>query len=359
MTQASMHRLAQHRAQSWWPAVAAVAVSIGSMAWAAPCPSKTSIGGFPGMRFEDESFAFRSPLNVNPDGAKASYTVGDHGYTYISNGMNRRSGSGWASCVNENKLCSSQFKEAEDKAFGPGSPEFCAFALEVEPIPPQTSTQECGDGRKIIGNGKGRPILGPDQLGTVEGGKTSYYKSMTHLNQQIDKKRLSVDSMIVPMIVVPASKKEMLGRIAYVTFQGKSTLAVVGDTGPDLGEGSIALHELLVYGALQDPPPIGPIKLADRCGPVEMKVKQPYAIRPDTKDDLCKPGRKMQGAADIRGYGTIPGGVVTVVLGKARLPMLSSTLSKDAITLSSIKKASDDAGYTAETLDRMAQCLKP
>lgn len=328
------------------------------MTWAQTC-TPTNLGGFPGARFSDGSFGFQSHLKVNPDGGKASYTLGDHGYTYISNGVSKRSWGTWTSCEPLAANCGNLFKEAEVGAFGPGTQEFCAFALEVEPIPPKTATQECGKGRKIIGNGKGRPILGSDQLDTVDGKKTRYYKSMTHLNQWIDGKALSVDSITIPMIVVPTGNGEMLGRIAYVSHGGKSTFAVVGDTGPNLGEGSIALHELLRYGELQTPPPIGPIKIEDRCGPVEKGVKPPYSVRPDVRNDICKSNQKMRGAADIRGYANIPNGVTTIVLGKARLPMRSATVVGETITLNSIKKAFDDAGYTTEILNRMARCLSP
>lgn len=37
--------------------------------------------------FKDGSIAVRARLAVNPDGGKGAYTVGDHGFTYIANGL--------------------------------------------------------------------------------------------------------------------------------------------------------------------------------------------------------------------------------------------------------------------------------
>ena len=39
--------------------------------------------------FADGSIAVRAPLAVNPDGGPGSYTMGDHGFTYIANGLAR------------------------------------------------------------------------------------------------------------------------------------------------------------------------------------------------------------------------------------------------------------------------------
>jgi hypothetical protein len=37
--------------------------------------------------FDDGSIAVRARLSVNPDGGAGSYTVDDHGFTYIANGL--------------------------------------------------------------------------------------------------------------------------------------------------------------------------------------------------------------------------------------------------------------------------------
>jgi hypothetical protein len=80
----------------------------------------------------------------------------------------------------------------------------------------------------------------------------------------------------------------MVGHVAWVAFNGKSTFAVVGDTGPAFGEGSIALHQLLRYGQLA-PQLVGPdhdarallsdgvvdtgaIRVASRCGKRQLQA---------------------------------------------------------------------------------------
>ncbi|MEJ8851817.1 hypothetical protein [Variovorax rhizosphaerae] len=333
----------------------AFAVATAAAAPPASCPGPTTIGGLPGARFADGSFGVKGPLAVNPDGAKASYTVGDHGFTYISNGMDR-----WnpkVSCLASGSNCSSLFLQAEKGAFAPGTPEFCVYAIEVEALAPGGQTVACGGGKKVIGNGKGRPRVGQDQLDTIEGGKTRYYASMTHLNQLVDGMVRSIDSATVPAIVVPTSSPDLLGRVVYVTFEGRSTVAVAGDTGPRFGEGSIALHELLRYGSLQTPQKIGPISIANRCGDAEKSLKAPYESRPDKgKGDLCnRPGARL-GPADVRAYTGIDAGVTMVLLGKARLPM-KSIVSQVPVTVDALRKAATDAGYTDESMQRTAACL--
>ncbi|WP_423391980.1 hypothetical protein [Burkholderia sp. LMG 21824] len=323
---------------------------------AATCPGPAMIGGLPGARFQDGSFGVNGPLAVNPDGAKASYTKGDHGFTYISNGMDLFNPK--ASCQSRGSDCGRKFREAETHGFGPGTPEFCVYAIDVEPIPPKTATIDCGNGKKVIGNGKGRPRVGEDQLDTVDGGKTSYYVSMTRLNQLLDGKARPIDSAIVPSIVVPTGESDLVGRIVYVAYQGRSTLAVAGDTGPRFGEGSIALHEMLRYGDLQTPPKIGPISLSSRCGEDERALKPPFESRPDLRGDQCTQGVVSQrGGADIRAYAGIDSGVTMVVLGKASLPM-KSAVSQVPVTLDALKEAANKAGYTDASLKAMASCLE-
>ncbi|KGS49964.1 fungal chitosanase of glycosyl hydrolase group 75 family protein [Burkholderia pseudomallei MSHR5613] len=322
---------------------------------AVTCPGPTTIGGLPGARFHDGSFGVKGPLAVNPDGAKASYTRGDHGFTYVSNGMDLFNPK--ASCQSRGSDCSKKFREAEARGFGQGTPEFCVYAIEVEPIPPKTATIDCGNGKKVIGNGKGRPRVGEDQLDTVDGGKTSYYVSMTRLNQLLGGKVRPIDSAMVPSIVVPTGEPNLVGRVVYVAYQGRDTLAVAGDTGPRFGEGSIALHEMLRYGGLQTPPKIGPISLSCRCGEEERALKPPFEARPDFRGDRCAQGVGQRGAADIRAYAGIDNGVTMVVLGKASLPM-KSAVSQVPVTLDALREAADKAGYTDASLKAMASCLE-
>ncbi len=319
------------------------------------CPGRTTIGGLPGAQFEDGSFGVTGPLNVNPDGAKASYTQDDRGFTYIANGMNRLNPA--VDCRKHLTDCAKAFRTAEDGQFGPGTPEFCVYAIEVDPIPPATKTLVCrGDGAKTIGNGKGRPRLGADRLDRIEGGQIGYYVSMTRLNQLVDGKPQAIDSLTVPGIVVPRTHADLVGRVVYAAYQGRSTLAVVNDTGPAFGEGSIALHEMLRYGALQTPPKIGPISVANRCHDAELAIKAPYTSRPDAANDRCDDPGKRRSPADVRAYTGIGSGVTMIVLGNASLPMKNGVATAP-VTPDALKQAANQAGYTDARLADMAHCL--
>ena len=320
------------------------------------CPSSTVIGGLTGARYRDGSFGVRGPLNVNPDGTNASYTEGDHGFTYIANGMEllnpRRS------CKPRANACREKFLRAESGGFGPGTQEFCVFAMEVEQISPRTELQSCGRGKKVIGNGKGRPRFGDGTLATFAGEQTRYYVSTTHLQQIVDGKTGYIDSAVVPSIVVPGEQANLLGRVVYVSYQGRSALAVVGDTGPNFGEGSIALHQLLLYGSIEKPPLVGPIPLSRRCEHAELSLRAPFESRPDLEGDTCRPGHKPRGDSDVRAYKAIGGGVTMVVLGRASLPMTGIT-SQIPVTQESLKAAAEKAEYSDVSMAAMAACLAP
>src|SRR5262249_18404552 len=115
--------------------------------------------------FDDGSIAVRARLAVNPDGGAASYTAGDHGFTYIANGMGRWNGRASSSC---DSGCGAEFASAERGGFSPGTPAFCVFAIEVEPFAAGQSVKSCGSGKSVVGNGLGKPKLGA-VLETVTG----------------------------------------------------------------------------------------------------------------------------------------------------------------------------------------------
>lgn len=75
----------------------------------------------------------RTQLQVNPDGTAASYLPGDHGYTYLANGVNLIENGKMLHCLNHVSKCRMNWAAAEGEDFGPGSPEFCVFALEAAP----------------------------------------------------------------------------------------------------------------------------------------------------------------------------------------------------------------------------------
>ncbi|NIF69760.1 hypothetical protein F3J16_06085 [Burkholderia sp. Ap-962] len=317
------------------------------------CLGSTTIGGQTGFRFSDQSFGVTGELTVNPDGTKGAYTVGDHGYTYIANGMDRYAPP--LSCQQAGADCHWVFVEAEQGDFGPGTPQFCVYAIEVEPYAKDGQLHSCGAGKLVIGNGLGRPRLGADLLDTIEGGKTGYYVSMTHLRQHVGNDEFALDSLLVPSIVAPAGRPDLLGRIAYVLYGERHALAVVGDTGPAFGEGSIALHELLLYGQRQIPPKIGPIAAEHRCGSSE-RVMPPYRSMPDRRHDSCRAGVQPAGPADIRAYETIARGVTMIVLGHARVPMHGQTATQGLVTQSMLEEAATQAGYGDADLQAMASC---
>ena len=74
----------------------------------------------------NSTIAMSTGLAVNPDGAVQSYTVGDHGFTYISNGLNLWEHGRQVACsTKENgSHCRSAFQQAEARGFTAGTAEF-------------------------------------------------------------------------------------------------------------------------------------------------------------------------------------------------------------------------------------------
>ena len=103
--------------------------------------------------FADGSIAVRARLAVNPDGATASYTVGDGGFTYIANGLDRWQGGATRSC--QSGGCRADFLQTERQGFGPGSPAFCVYALEVEPSRRAAASRPAGRARPSSATGWG------------------------------------------------------------------------------------------------------------------------------------------------------------------------------------------------------------
>lgn len=120
----------------------------------------------------------------------------------------------------------------------------------------------------------------------------------------VDNKSVYVDSAAIPGLVVPRIRSSLLGSLAWVRYGDKEVFAIVNDTGPKFGEGSVALIQLLRYGAIQPFQPIGPIPLNMRCTKAERDLKAPFVSKPDDgEDDLCKSGHDDTSASDIRAYG--------------------------------------------------------
>lgn len=300
--------------------------------------------------FSDGSVAVRAPLAVNPDGGSGSYTVGDHGFTYIANGL-----AAWRNGKREScdTACTADFKEAEGKGFAAGTSEFCVFAMEVEPLDPEQARTPCGSGRYVIGNGKGRPKLGA-MLNTVMGNQVQSYASTTSLQHLVKGKSQHLDSESLPIAVTPDIA--LLGTVVWVGGAGfSSSYALIGDKGPAFGEGSIALHQLLRTRSIAQQKS-GPIVVGDRCGTGELSLQPPFQARPDLRNDNCKADYKAKSQSDIRAYSGIGKVLDFVILGKAAFQR-KDTVIQTTVTGESIKSTADQAGYTPEKISRMLACL--
>ncbi|WP_148051138.1 hypothetical protein [Pseudomonas fluorescens] len=302
--------------------------------------------------FDDGSIAVRARLSVNPDGGAGSYTVGDHGFTYIANGLSLWRKGERLKC---DLMCSKEFLKAEAESFAVGTTEFCVYAMEVEPVTPGEIKISCGDGRYVIGNGKGRPKLGV-MLDTVAGKQLLSYVSTTSIQHRVEKIAQHLDSESLPIAVTPNEK--LLGNIVWVGGAGfSSAYALIGDKGPAFGEGSIALHQLIRTGKVSKQKP-GPISVADRCGPEERSLRPPFQSRPDVNNDRCRPDYTVKKQTDIRAYSGVARELDYVILGRAKFPMeAKKRIIKETVSVESIKDKVDSAGYTQEKINKMLACL--
>lgn len=321
------------------------------------CPTPSAGGR---LVFQDGSILMRTPLAVNPDGAAASYTPGDHGYTYMSNGVNLIANGVSLGCsAQENTTrCRRDWAQAEERGFGPGTPEFCVYAMEVEPLATGATKVPCGrpgSGRSTVGNGKGRPRTGPP-IPAIGGGTVTPYVSTTSLRHTREGEAVYVDSASIPGLVVPTSKPELLGAIVWVRYGDHEGFAIVNDTGPAFGEGSVALHQLLRTGQIGPLQPVGPIPTASRCSPDEINLSPPFLSRPDLPSDRCRPGYTARGPADIRAYGAINSGVISIILTKVKPPMNGRVVTQE-LTAARFGEWAAEKGYTPERLRQIASCL--
>ena len=299
--------------------------------------------------FNDGSVAVRARLAVNPDGGASSYTVGDTGFTYIANGMDRWSEGKTASC--QAGGCRPDFLKAEQLGFGPGSPSFCVYAVEVEPFKPGGTRTSCGKGKWVVGNGLGRPGLGLVVEG-LSSRPVQTYRSMTSVTHLVNGQTRYLDAEALPIAVVPSS--DYLGALVWVGGAGfKPTLALIGDRGPAFGEGSIALHQLLRTGSVVQQKP-GPIPREQRCGPGELGLQPPFVSRPDAKADYCRPGYKPATLADVRAYQGIDAVLDYVILGQANLPRKGLAMQQE-VSLQFMATAA--AAYTPQRIQQMLACL--
>lgn len=314
-------------------------------------------GGAP--RFEN-ALVMATGLAVNPDGAAASYTPGNHGYTYINNGVNMIVNGAKLPCApaGNNKRCATAWAAAEAGDFKAGTPEFCAFAIAVVAVEGGPAPRNCENDRSryVIGNGKGRPASGR-VIRNVEGQPVTTYLSTTSLMHTRDGAAAYVDSSTLPGLVVPRARRELVGAVAWVRHGAHSTFAIVNDTGPAFGEGTVALHRTLRGNADAAEQPIGPIPVALRCTAVENLVP-PFESRPDGgSGDKCRSGYRPTTASDIRAYIGIARDVETVILTRVKPPMRGHRAEIE-LTPAALKSLAATAGYDEARLATMADCLR-
>lgn len=341
-------------------ALAAAALSVAMMSGSLPVSAATKCPKpVDGIRtFTDGAILMKTELAVNPDGTAASYVPGDHGYTYLANGVNLIIKGKKQSCLDHTSLCRQKWSEAEAADFGPGSPEFCVFALEAAPFKSGGSKSKCEGDRYVVGNGKGRPTLGRN-VPAFDGTEVSTYLSTTSLRHTVDDKPTYVNSAAIPGLVVPRGKSSLVGSLAWVRYGGKEAFAIVNDTGPRFGEGSVALHQLLRYGEVLPSQPVGPISVDLRCTKAELELKAPFQSKPDLGlKDRCRAGYKAKSPSDIRAYNGIGGGVVTIILADLKPPMTNSRLVGKELTVDRIRDWVVAAGYTSKRLNEMAGCIE-
>ena len=319
------------------------------------CPRDTT-----GTLNFDHALVMRTGLAVNPDGAAASYTPGDHGFTYISNGVNLIGADGekiGCSATENNAICRAAWAKAEAGDFASGTPMFCTFALSVVAFDAGVALRHCENDRSryVVGNGQGRPERGPPVM-RVDGVSVRPYRSTTSLRHTVNGIPVYIDSAQVPALVVPRDRGDLIGSVAWVRYNGHATFAIVNDTGPAFGEGSVALHLILRDRALGKAQPIGPISVGARCSDVE-QLKPPFVSRPDGgKPDRCRPGYTPKTSADIRAYQGIDRDVDSVILVNVK-PRMIGHLASIELSPASLEAVAAAAGYDVPKLTSFANCL--
>ncbi len=338
-----------------WLALGFSAASVATAQGAVACGAATMIAGKDGKQLDarsitsDGSLVVRASLAVNPDGGVSAYAVGDHGFTYIANGIARWVGGHRTKC---DASCSKDFRDAERAEFGLGTPEFCVFALEVEGLAADSPVTKCTGGQ-VVGNGKGKPRKGAT-VETVTGGTIQTYVSMTSATHRVNGAQRYLDSESIAVLVAPDSK--WVGHVVRISGKGLlPTYAVVGDKGT-FGEGSIALHQMLRAGKVSPQKP-GPIPVEQRCMAAEKLLGAPFLSRPDKENDTCRSGYTAKSISDIRAYQGIEQTLDFAILGNARFPIKSGTAIQVEVSASSIEKLVTEAGYTDKQIADMLACL--
>lgn len=211
-------------------------------------------------------------MRVNADGARRAYQVDNHGISYLCDGLTARHGSSFITRNPCASITSSAMKLAEvennELHFSAEGPELCIFGFDV--VGGRKGVPGCRGG-SVVGGGHSR-AKAPLVLVPSSDVPLHYFVSMTALeNKNDDVTKRWIDSERVPFIVIPSVwlySNIRLGDYAYVYSPGelgikqeelrgpRGSYSIVADIGPrdKFGEGSIALHQMLVFGELRPAP---------------------------------------------------------------------------------------------------------
>jgi hypothetical protein len=239
----------------------------------------------------------KQDMRVNADGARTAYEVNDHGSSYLCDGLTARHQGKWIT----RRPCGALVSEAIELAtiendelhFAAAGPQLCIFGFHVEGG--QANVPGCS--HVAVGGGHAgakAPLMSIQASDTT----LQYLVSSTSLrNRNVDVTERYIDSEQIPFIVVPGRwqyGQVSLRDYAYVYSPTKlnieqealnvprGSFAIVADTGPrgKFGEGSIALHQMLVFGKLRAPPTYQKVATGARH-PEQAQIFHPYQDRGD------------------------------------------------------------------------------
>lgn len=230
-------------------------------------------------------------MSVNADGAKAAYAVyGQHGLSYLCDGVTV-SDDGVNFHYNRPDLCEAAVKEIDQLKVEDGRINFpatmkyqlCIFGFSA------SGDNRChGGGATLAGAGKPASARVRTDVSDARGAVMPHFYSTTterHSNGE------ALDAAVLPFVVKPRGMTSMRsGDFAYVVSDVNGTLegkklpqrkipVVVGDLGPadKFGEGSIALHQYLAYGAVKPGPGFDP-EVCKGKEPKACSVSAPYIL---------------------------------------------------------------------------------
>lgn len=314
-------------------------------------------------RFADGSLALRSPLTVLADGGEGAYAEGDHGYVSILNNIFLLEGGQRRACYEADVFsrCASAFRAAEAAGFKSGTARFCVSGFEVEPVVEGNMLLECGDYLWVIGDGRGRLKRSEPKLNAAGQMVTSYISHTALMHRANARaKGMPLDSLSIPVAVYPESQP-WPGQLVWAQHRdaagtARNVVAVGGDTGPAFGSGSIAMHQLLVYGEPR-PQKLGPIPADKRCQAGETDLPHPFATDSLAgPSDSCEAKKgNVSAAAEIRAAKSLPQ-VDFVILPRGKFDAKDGAINT-VLSTAVLRQQFTRAGYTDEQMRQRLACL--